>query len=152
MWLEKGTFVEKVGFKPFVPSKIARIVRKACKPQTKDRYISASDMRDDLERLIPVINWIKVGDDEWFGTSNTQNHTAKITTKKNVANIVIKTNNRTLTRESKRFDSSNFDINMMNARAYLNYRPRILYSFRRPKFTKIFGELLFSQNICYYVT
>ena len=120
MWLEKGTFVEKVGFRPFVPSKIARIVRKACKPQTKDRYISASDMRDDLEKLIPVINWIKVGDDEWFGTSNTQKHTAKIATKNNVANIVIKTNNRTLTRESKRFDSSNFNMNMMNARVYLN--------------------------------
>ena len=119
-WLQKGTFVEKVGFAPYVPTKLTRIVRKACKPQTKDRYLSASEMRDDLEKLVPKINWIRINQDEWLGTSATQKHSAKIVIKRNAVHVEIKINNRSVGSDSKKYDTTNQDKNLSNAREYLN--------------------------------
>lgn len=119
-WLEKGTFVEKVAFEPFVPAKIIRVVRKACKPQPKDRYLSASDMRDDLEKLTPFISWEKIDCDEWIGMNGNQKHYAKIVVKKKGTNVIIKTNSRKVTAKSKEFISNDSTKNNSDARNYLN--------------------------------
>ena len=61
----EGRLADVIGFTEFVPTKIRRIIKKAVKPAPEDRYQSASEMRQALERLVPARAWSRVNEHIW---------------------------------------------------------------------------------------
>ena len=63
--LSKGSLIQEIGFNNFVPSKFARIVRKACKPTPDERYQNCEEFRQALERLTINLNWVRISSNHW---------------------------------------------------------------------------------------
>jgi serine/threonine-protein kinase len=62
-----GTVVRSIGYPHYVPSKLKRIINKACHPNSGLRFQNAIEMRQALERLVPAIDWKCVSDNSWQG-------------------------------------------------------------------------------------
>lgn len=105
--LEKGTLVQNSKFKPFVPQKLVRIIKKACNYDPLKRYTSASEMRDAIEKLIPNINWKKVNKSHWNGIKNNDTYDIYILPEKNLYNVEIKHNGRRNIGLCKKFSTCN---------------------------------------------
>jgi serine/threonine protein kinase len=66
--IRSGRLVAAIGFKPYVPNKLKRIVNKATDPRLEHRYRSASEMQCALNSLRPFIDWRQASPFKWTGS------------------------------------------------------------------------------------
>ncbi|MEG0546328.1 MAG: serine/threonine-protein kinase [Oscillospiraceae bacterium] len=111
--LDDGSFIQKAVFNPIVPARVVSIVRKACKANPSDRYKTAAEMRDAIEKLNPFLSWKQVNEYEWFGNDDKQIHIVLIQKKKNGYEVQVKVNGRKVSANTKTFELED------NARNYL---------------------------------
>ncbi|MEQ1756075.1 MAG: serine/threonine-protein kinase [Micropepsaceae bacterium] len=72
--IRTGKFLGRVGFEDFVPSKLRRIINRACHIDPGSRYESAADLRQALDRLAVRVDWRRDGPSQWIGIENTKTH------------------------------------------------------------------------------
>lgn len=102
--MEKGTLIEKLPVAPFVPDKVHRIVRKACRKDPNDRYRSAAEMRNAIEKLCFQYNWNEIQGDYWVGTAlRMPRKEISIIQKRSSVEVVVKNNGRKSSSDSKAF-------------------------------------------------
>lgn len=96
MHIRAGTLASSIGYAPIVPLKLKKIVNKAISPNQNQRYQSAAEFRQALERLRPNINWICKSMDVFYGYCRKSNDTFQIELfrTKCAFNVDLKKNNR----------------------------------------------------------
>ena len=101
-----GKLIEKLPFSPIVPEKVHRIIKKACHKEPKNRFSSASEMRNAIEKLCPLYNWKYKSEFNWHGCSvgNPQKD-IYIEPKKNYINVIVCNNGRKSSQDSKKFEN-----------------------------------------------
>lgn len=94
-----GKLIAAIGYEPFVPSKLKRIINKACTINPAQRYQSASEMRQALEKVQFLIDWKKHEEIRWEGACKKTKRTfiASMASGRTKHKIDIKRNNRRLT-------------------------------------------------------
>lgn len=65
--VHSGELVSKIGYSQFIPLKLKRIISKAISAEPSQRYQSASDFRQALERLRPNIDWMPIQENRFWG-------------------------------------------------------------------------------------
>lgn len=102
--VKSGKLINKLPMSPIIPEKVIRIIKKACNIDPQKRYISASEMRNAIEKLQPLYSWIKNSDFNWIGSSvgNPQKEIC-IEPNKNFINVSVYNNNRKSSKDSKTF-------------------------------------------------
>ncbi len=96
--IKVGNLVKSIGYPPYIPQKIKRIINKACHPDPAKRYRDAQEMRQALEALTPSINWKMQNPDHWIGESwRTQDKYAIRLIAKKGYEVVVKKNGRKVT-------------------------------------------------------
>lgn len=111
----EGKLLSKIPYNNLVPLKLKRIVNKACAFNPTDRYKSAMEMRNDLEKLQALYNWHKLSESEWEGIDIKGNKENITLLSKNSSNLVIiKHNNRKVNQKCLSFD------NEQSAKDYIN--------------------------------
>ena len=88
----------------FVPNKVHKIVKKACKKNPEDRYSSAMEMRNAIEKLSPLYNWRIIEEDYWRGEA--QGLPVKeiyVDYKKNSIKVIVTNNGRKSSQDSVAF-------------------------------------------------
>lgn len=99
-----GKLIEVLPLKDYVPTKIQKIIKKACHKFPEKRYQSAAEMRNAIERLHPIYNWTILSNDNWKGTA--LNHPDKILfieKNRDRIDVIVKNNGRKSTKECKSF-------------------------------------------------
>jgi len=104
--LKSGKLIHKLPFEPIVPNKVRRIIKKACKPNPDDRYQTAAELRNEIDKLQPTCRWQPVSDVEWEGKLYRENSTltagVNSSTKSRFEFRVLK-NKRTITAHTRSF-------------------------------------------------
>ena len=105
--LIKGKLLDAIGYQDFIPSKVKKIIKKACSANPNTRYKSAFEMRQALERLRPQINWYIKNQNSWQGECRQtgKNFTAILIEKPSNFQVEIKQNNRRISSDCKVFSS-----------------------------------------------
>ena len=105
--LMKGKLLDAIGYYDFIPSKVKRIIKKACSANPNTRYKSAFEMRQALEKLRPQINWYIKNQNSWQGAfrQTGKNFTAILIEKPSNFQVEIKQNNRRISSDCKVFSS-----------------------------------------------
>lgn len=109
-----GKLIDKLPFVTFVPQQVRKIIKKACRATPNDRYQSASEMRNALERLRHHYNWIIIGKDHWTGSSI--GHPTKeifLNPRRKSIDVIVLNNGR-----KSASDSGSYD-NIFDAQQYL---------------------------------
>jgi len=101
--VEKGTLLQVIGFQPYIPAKIAKIIRKACSPDPKKRFQSAHEFCQQLDRLRFDIDWIRVTDLLWSGNRGT--HSFELVVDPTSYALTVKRNGRRQTQQCKSYPS-----------------------------------------------
>lgn len=102
--IREGQLIDTLGFLPFVPDKVCRIIRKACNRNPNLRYSSAGDMRNALEKLSLLYSWRLLSKDHWVGEANgLPNKDVYLDYKKDCIEVIVKNNNRRSSSDSKSF-------------------------------------------------
>lgn len=65
--IQTGALVDSIGYAPFIPLRLKRIINKACSPDDSRRYQSAAEFRQALERLTPNIDWLPTNNNSFNG-------------------------------------------------------------------------------------
>ena len=66
--IRSGNLVSALGFTPFIPQKLKRVINRACVANPDQRFQSASEFRQALERLAPQIDWVPTDHSSFQGT------------------------------------------------------------------------------------
>jgi serine/threonine protein kinase len=112
--LQAGTIIgKKIQYEPFIPTKLRRIVNKACASDANSRFRNAQEMKQQLERLSPNIDWIRENDTYWTGRKGKVISEIEITKKRNWK-VDIKVDDRRKTDICRQFTS------LEAAETYLN--------------------------------
>jgi len=107
--IKKGTLISSIGYAPHVPSKIKRVINKACHPNPIKRYQSAQEMRQSIEKLTPSICWKVNTDENWVGLCcrTGAQYEICILKKRTGVNVEVKKNKRRNSNECKQFKNEN---------------------------------------------
>ena len=105
--IEKGNIISKIGFKPFVPSKLIAVIKKATHKDLSKRYQSASEFRDALAKICPKVLWKPISEDKWICENGRNNEEiyVEFLPRKKMYNVCIKRNGKTLSKLTKTFTS-----------------------------------------------
>lgn len=105
--ITKGSLIKTMGYPTCVPSKLKRIISKACNPDPNKRYQSAREMRQALEKLELVISWKKTSEYEWVGDciKTGSSYEINLKSKRSGAEFVLKKNQRKIGQQCKLFQS-----------------------------------------------
>jgi serine/threonine-protein kinase len=114
--VERGTLVSTLGFGAYIPDSVRRIVRKACAPDPDKRYHTASDFRQQLDRLRFSVDWVRVSDYEWRGTSDNDVHHAIVDDAKKT--LTVKKNGRRITSECGTYSTLSQAVEGMHKYVY----------------------------------
>jgi eukaryotic-like serine/threonine-protein kinase len=100
-----GKLVSAIGFRSFVPSKLRRIINKACAINPAKRFQSASEVRQALEKIQLIVDWKKVDEFSWQGSckKTSKSFAASINSDRTQHKVEIKQNNRRLADSCKVF-------------------------------------------------
>lgn len=101
----KGTLVEKAEFAPYVPEKVKKIIKKACRKNLAKRYQSASQMRNAIDKLTVIYHWNQVEPTQWIGKSKSDQITIEIIKKRSSVNVDVKRNGRKVNCDCREFGS-----------------------------------------------
>ncbi|ABI39789.1 serine/threonine protein kinase [Shewanella sp. MR-4] len=104
--IHAGQLVSSIGFAPFIPIKLKRIINKACSPNPSQRYQSAAEFRQAIEKLSPKIDWVPVGQNSFQGVScGTQiPFSISLVPTRTAFNVEVKKNNRKLGGDCQSFN------------------------------------------------
>ena len=97
--VERGTLVRTIGYAPHVPIALQKIVSKACTADPHRRFESAAAFGQKLDSLRFNIDWVRLSDAEWEGTSGTMRFSARVDSRR--ARLVIKKNGRRMSSECR---------------------------------------------------
>lgn len=92
-----GKLVSKIGFMPWIPDKITRIINKATNKEPNKRYKSITEFKNALSKLNILYNWAPVKNSlEWNGVGTKYTYKIEKTHRPrlNKWEVVIKKNNR----------------------------------------------------------
>lgn len=94
--IHAGTLASDIGYKPFIPSKLKKIINKAISPNPSQRYQSAAEFRQALERLRLNIDWTPVTKDLFTGidTRSRCQYQIELYSKSQSVNVDLKRNGR----------------------------------------------------------
>lgn len=94
--IRSGQLINALGFAPFIPQKLKRIINKACAPDPSHRYQSAAEFRQALERLSPRIDWNPTAQSAFGGVcvQNGALFSIALATTKTAFNVELKKNGR----------------------------------------------------------
>lgn len=123
--VRSSTLIQSVGFAPFIPLKLKRIINQACALNPEERYQSASEFRRMLERLRPNIDWLLVNEHNFKGVCvKTRNEFVILLEETRLGyDVELKRNNRRQTEICRRFE------NLNSAEKYLyNYVSSTLFN------------------------
>ena len=108
--LSKGILIKKIGFMPWVPDKVKRIINKATNKDLNKRYKTITEFKNDLSKLNIVYDWIpsRIG---WNGIGIKHTYKIEIIHRPRLKkwDVVFKKNNRR--QESKLFNSEQDAVN-----------------------------------------
>jgi len=123
--IESGKLVSVIGYAPFIPLKLKKIINKSCSPVFKSRYQLASEFRQALERLKPKIDWIPSNNNSFSGTCcrSGANFSIEITSNTTAFQVTIKKNNRRQNNLCRIFN----DINDANNYFYSHISSTLFY-------------------------
>lgn len=105
--IEKGNIISKIGFQPFVPSKLVTVIKKATHKDPSKRYQSASEFRDALAKICPKVLWKPISKDKWIceNGKNKEEIYVEFLPRKKMYNVYVKRNGKTLSKLTKTFVS-----------------------------------------------
>jgi eukaryotic-like serine/threonine-protein kinase len=63
--LQGGTLIQEIGWQPWIPQKLKRIVLKACSADAVKRFKNVREFRQALEKLDWKHDWTRVDDNTW---------------------------------------------------------------------------------------
>lgn len=94
--IHSGALASSMGYASFVPLKLKKIINKATAPSANQRYQSAAEFRQALEKLRPSIDWILIGAGAFSGIccNSGDNYLIELSSTKNSFNVDLKKNNR----------------------------------------------------------
>jgi len=75
--LTKGSLIKDIGWQPWVPDRLRKIISKACATLPAKRYKSVREFRQALEKLSWNLDWVRSGALEW-DSAGTPQHSARI--------------------------------------------------------------------------
>lgn len=116
--IRSGSLISSIGYSPFIPSRLKRIINTACAPLPNRRYQSASEFRQALERLRPGIDWKPNAKKNSFSgvCCNTgELFSIEIATGKSAFNVEIRKNGRKQNALCKSFNDPNSANNYLHA-------------------------------------
>ena len=107
--IRSGRLINSLGFAPFIPQKLKRVINKACAPDYTKRYQSASEFRQALERLAPQIDWKPINQNLFRGTGvqNGATFFVELISTRTSFNVEVKKNGRKQNALCKSFDNFN---------------------------------------------
>lgn len=112
--IRTGKLIDKLPIDPVVPDKVYRIIKKACRKSPDDRYHSAAEMRNAIEKLCPCYSWNSVDENHWVGNGvGIPQKDICILLKRNSIDVIVTNNGRKSTKDSKKF------ADLFAAKAYL---------------------------------
>lgn len=112
--IKEGKLIDILPSSPYIPEKIHKIIKKACRKSPENRYSSATEMRNAIEKLRPYYNWREFEQDYWVGRAlGLPKKEIFIEKKRNNTRVVVMNNGRKSSRDSKTF------VNEHKAREYL---------------------------------
>lgn len=94
--VHSGTLAANIGYEPFIPLKLKKIINKAISPNPSQRYQSASEFRQALERLRLNIDWRPMTKDLFTGidTRSGCQYQIELSSTSRSVNIDLKRNGR----------------------------------------------------------
>ena len=100
-----GKLIGAIGYQSFVPAKLKRIINKSCAINPIQRYQSAAEMRQALEKIQFLIDWKKHEDLRWEGVckKTKRNFIATVESGRTKHKVNIRQNNRRLTNYCSEF-------------------------------------------------
>jgi eukaryotic-like serine/threonine-protein kinase len=119
--LQTGKIIDKIGFEEFCPTKLRRIIKKACQRDPSKRYQSAEEMRNDLNKLRPNISWSKENTTTWNGHAYNNSkdvYKLEVTHKKGGYIWIVKRNTRQIGGSKEKF-YQDFDELLVVANKYI---------------------------------
>ncbi|EJM7155220.1 serine/threonine protein kinase [Vibrio parahaemolyticus] len=104
-----GNLIPSIGYAPFIPLKLKRIINKACAANVHQRYQSALDFRQALVKLSPCIDWVPKSNSSFSGSCcNTgATYSIELTASSTSFNVDVRKNNRRQGADCKSFSSIN---------------------------------------------
>ena len=94
--IHAGTLASSMGYAPFVPLRLKKIINKATSPLANQRYQSAAEFRQALERLRPGIDWTPIGSGAFSGICSSfgDQYHIELSSTRSSFNVDLKKNNR----------------------------------------------------------
>ncbi|VXC80429.1 putative Serine/threonine protein kinase [Oceanicaulis sp. 350] len=84
----------KVGFRPWVPNRLQRVIRKAMHPDPGRRFQTADDFQRRLEALRVNIDWKISYGEEWTGFDGNRNYAIQLDRRRKVSVVCTKNGRR----------------------------------------------------------
>lgn len=105
--IRAGKTVSKIGFQPWVPQKIVRIIKKATHKVPEKRFQTITEFKNKIANLSLGITWIFKTETLWEGTFDKFLYSIELNQmkKKGEFQVLIKRNDRRQTALTKNFDS-----------------------------------------------
>lgn len=100
--LSKGILIKKIGFMPWVPDKVKRIINKATNKDLNKRYTTITEFKNDLSKLNIIYNWTPSENWKvWRGSGPKYEYKIEKLYKSRLKqwDVVLKKNNRKLKNE-----------------------------------------------------
>jgi serine/threonine-protein kinase len=85
--IKAGKVISTIGYAGFVPRRLRMICNKACALNPADRYRSATEMRQALEKLHVQQDWVKQSPDQWEAQIAGQTHSMHVESGRRVENV-----------------------------------------------------------------
>lgn len=102
--IKNGKLIEKMHSFMYVPTKIHKIIKKACHVDPQKRYHSAAEMRNALEKIHLSYNWNKKETDFWEGLCpGFPDKTIFLEKKRKSIGVVVTSNGRRISKECRQF-------------------------------------------------
>lgn len=112
--MESGNLINKLPMANYVPTKVQRIIKKACKKEPDKRYKSASEMRNAIEKLKLLYDWHPVNQDYWKGVHiGYPCKEVYINKKQKIVEVIVLKNGRRQLSECSKF------LKLTDAQAYM---------------------------------
>jgi serine/threonine protein kinase len=87
--IKSGKVISTVGYAGLVPRRIRIICNRACALDPSDRYASAAEMRQALEKLHIRQDWVRQSPDTWEAQVSGQTHAMLIESAKRIENVYL---------------------------------------------------------------
>jgi serine/threonine-protein kinase len=95
--VEKGRVIHLVGHQSYVPSKLRRIVNRACHSDPTRRFQKAIDFKNELDALRFEIDWTRNSIGHWTGRSQTDEYALDVVSHGKTYNLEYRKNGRRIT-------------------------------------------------------